>query len=225
MGYNPRSPKKNPLGGYIPGPVSPVSPVSASLTATFGRGYIPGVPVSHRLQAVSPETAETGETGFPEVGEQWSHFFSPALHRGALNDPEGGPSCDPISVYHLVKSGPAPQPTSFDSYVWGLRNALRALCRRPGYPVGMLAWLQGSYPWLYIELTERIPREIHELATSRAPLETFDELLCRWLDYHEEGCQLYAVWQRSIRPHWRKSMKKVGNGSSSKPNSQAQLDS
>ena len=79
-----------------------------------------------------------------------------------------------------------------DPYAERLRAAIRQI-NVPGYPAGMVPWLDTVRPDLYAELTARLPDEIQRLWSERAPLEQFESVLARLVTLHRRCCELYRT--------------------------------
>ena len=79
-----------------------------------------------------------------------------------------------------------------DPYAERMRAALRQI-NPSDYPARMVPWLDTVRPDLYVELTSRLPDEIHRLWSERAPLEGFEAALTRLVSLHRECCDLYRA--------------------------------
>jgi hypothetical protein len=107
---------------------------------------------------------------------------------------------EPETIVPYVSAVRRPESTSVtylpvsDAYAERMRKALDSLCT-PTYPGGMIAWLDSAYPDFYAELTSRLPDEIQQLWSERAPLEQFESVLVRLLTLHKQCCDLYRVAQ------------------------------
>ena len=104
------------------------------------------------------------------------------------------------------------QPYQTDPYAWWISNALRELTRADP-PAGMIPWLEQAYPWLYAEVTSRLPEDIHRLAKALAPFDEFERVLNRWLDAHREADALYRAHLLACqKPASERSMEARENG-------------
>ena len=73
-------------------------------------------------------------------------------------------------------------------------QAALAQISRPDYPDGMIAWLETGCSDLYRKLTnlsEGYPAQIDRLWAEQAPLDKFQVALDRWLEAHQQVCNLY----------------------------------
>ncbi len=86
---------------------------------------------------------------------------------------------------HRTRIEPKP-----DRYAARMRRALAEI-NSPGYPAGMILWLDKAHPELYEELTSWIPEEISWLWNESASLGQFQEVLDRLVAVHRECCRLY----------------------------------
>ncbi len=84
---------------------------------------------------------------------------------------------------------------SIDLYAERMQATLREI-NRPDYPAGMILWLEQANPILYLELTGRLPDEIHRLWEARGPLEQFENVLARLVQTHRQACELYRGRER-----------------------------
>jgi hypothetical protein len=76
-----------------------------------------------------------------------------------------------------------------DDYSKLAHGALARICG-PGYPAGMLSWLESSHPELYQRIAVLFPQLISELWTQRASLGTFSRTLDDWVDLHRRASDL-----------------------------------
>lgn len=81
-----------------------------------------------------------------------------------------------------------------DPYAERMRAALR-LINLPGYPVGIVRWLNTARPDIYEEVTSHLPDEIQRLWSERAPLSQFEAVLARLVSLHRHCCDLYRAAQ------------------------------
>jgi hypothetical protein len=79
-----------------------------------------------------------------------------------------------------------------DPYAERMSAALRQIAG-PGYPQGMILWLETAYPDLYAELMAHIPDEISRIWNERAPLESFESILARLISLHRQCCDVYLA--------------------------------
>ena len=78
-------------------------------------------------------------------------------------------------------------------YAQRMQAALTQISR-PDYPDGMIAWLETGCSDLYRKLTnlsEGYPAQIDRLWREQAPLDKFQGALDRWLEAHQQVCNLY----------------------------------
>jgi hypothetical protein len=76
-----------------------------------------------------------------------------------------------------------------DPYAERMRGALRET-NRADYPMDMVRWLNRIHPDLYDRLITRLPDEISDLWTARAPLQQFEAVLTEWASLHRRCCDL-----------------------------------
>jgi hypothetical protein len=85
-----------------------------------------------------------------------------------------------------------------DPYAERMRAALRQIAS-PGYPQGMILWLETAHPGLYAELMTHIPDEISRIWNERAALESFESILARLISLHRQCCDVYLAARNESR--------------------------
>lgn len=134
--------------------------------------------------------------GFPPTGPKQSHLDRPSLPQ---KTGESGDAGDEMATAKPTTEGPAGQ---HGPSAEALDRFMREL-NRPDYPQGMIPWLAGANPWLYAELTERLPENIKRLWEAHAPLEQFEKVLADLVDAHRRACAIYKAHlearERSLR--------------------------
>lgn len=71
-----------------------------------------------------------------------------------------------------------------------MRSAVERVRLAP-YRPGMIKWLEGQNPTLYMVLTDKLPQQIEKLWSEACPEGEFQEVLDRWVEMHAAACALY----------------------------------
>jgi hypothetical protein len=77
-----------------------------------------------------------------------------------------------------------------DFFAQRVRAALAEI-NRQDCPAGMILWLEDAAPEIYLDLTDRLPAEIHRLWTAHASVKEFEESLARFTVKYKQARELY----------------------------------